>query len=541
MHNQLIPILLLLVLPALYLGHRSGLLGDHRVRWVAGIGLAGAVAWSLPYEGVDFLYLKRMKLLLAAAIAVLLLLRCYRIPWTLRAGPFRAVLTALAALAAVVYLNFFSFHGERTFVHLHDVAHYYLGAKYYAELGYSDLYTAMLRAEAELHENHFKAIEARDLRTYEQVHIRTLLQDSAPVKAAFTPRRWAEFQRDVDYFRGTLGPKHGQVLLDHGFNPTPVWALLGGSLASRVPGGSERGILLLCLLDTVLLAALFAAVAWAFGREAMLLSLIYFCVFFGSGFGWTGGAFLRFPWLFALVAGVCCYRKGRHAGAGALAALAAMLRIFPAIFAVGLACKAAAVLLRHRRLPRRTMRFFAAFAVTGLVLFGLTALLPRGWDHWGELRHNMSTHLENISPNVVGLTEILAFQRGGGPVTAEEFATLKTRRQRIYAAQLLLVLAPLALLVARLSRRQSDLGAMLLGLPLILAGLSLAAYYYIFLLLLILAFRKSSRDLALIFSVEVVAYVLLLFEDREGLLYVYRGLAVAVLYLALGLRRLPSM
>jgi hypothetical protein len=38
-----------------------------------------------------------------------------------------------------------------------------------------------------------------------------------------------------------------------------------------------------------------AAIAWAFGLEAMLLSLIVLCLLFGAGFGWTGGGFLRTP------------------------------------------------------------------------------------------------------------------------------------------------------------------------------------------------------------------------------------------------------
>ena len=86
---------------------------------------------------MDFRELKHMKGLIAAATAILLLTRSTR--------P-RADLSALATLSFLVYLNFFAFHGERTFVHLHDVAHYYLRANYYAELRHADLYTAMLRA-----------------------------------------------------------------------------------------------------------------------------------------------------------------------------------------------------------------------------------------------------------------------------------------------------------------------------------------------------------------------------------------------------------
>jgi hypothetical protein len=45
---------------------------------------------------------------------------------------------------------------------------------------------------------------------YERVHVRSFLERSDPVKASFSPERWAEFQRDVSYFREVLGPDMGQ-------------------------------------------------------------------------------------------------------------------------------------------------------------------------------------------------------------------------------------------------------------------------------------------------------------------------------------------
>jgi hypothetical protein len=448
------------------------------------------------------------------------------------------VLTALAALAGLNYTNYFAFHGHgtRAFVHLHDVVHYYLGAKYYAELGYTDLYTAMLRAEAELTDNRFQAIEARDLETYERVHIRALLRRSDPVKAAFTPERWYEFQRDVDFFRRRLdGEQYGQVLLDHGFNPTPVWAQIGGALANLVPGGSHRGILLLCLLDPLLLAVLFAAVARTFGLETMLLAVVHFCVLFGATFGWTGGAFLRYLWLAALIVGLCCLYRRRHLAAGTLLALATALRVFPVFFVVPLAFRAAAAMWTRRTLPRRYRALFGAFAATLAVLFALTALLPGGLGHWREFRANMSNHVANISPNTVGLTEALAFQRGDRKVTEEEFAALKERRRKIYRMQLAAAFVPALLVAAWLCRRRTDLAAAALALPLLWAGLSLAAYYYVMLILLVCVHRRSPERLALIFAAEAVPYVLMLFEDRDGLVFVYRGLALAFLFVALEL------
>ena len=38
-------------------------------------------------------------------------------------------------------------------------------------------------------------------------------------------------------------------------------------------------------------------------RQVLLLAAVHFCVIFGAGFGWTGGAFLRYLWFFGVIAG----------------------------------------------------------------------------------------------------------------------------------------------------------------------------------------------------------------------------------------------
>jgi len=536
MSSQLVPVLVLLVLPALYLGHRLGLLADRRVRWLGGGALLLAVALSLPFGGLDLVHLERIKLLLAAAAALLLLLRHLKLPWALERSTYRRLLGALAVLSSLVYLNFFAFHavgGGRAFVHLHDVAHHYLGAKYYAELRHADLYTAMLRAEAERYGDRFKALEARDLESYELVHIRSLLRQSDPVRAAFSPPRWAEFQSDVAYFREALGPQYAAVLRDHGFNATPVWALLGGPLARLVPAGSDTGIFLLTLLDPLLLVGLVGAIGWAFGLEALLLCVIYLGVLFGAGFGWTGGGFLRMPWLFGLVGAVCCLRRRRHATAGALLAGATLLRLFPAFLALPLLARALALVRRRRSLPRRYAAFFGSFLLTAGVLVALTGLLPRGWSHWADFRANLATHMEVISPNVVGLTQVLAYRSGPGELTREEFRALEQRRRAIHHVQLWLVFLPLLVLVARRAPREHDLSACALALPLIFVAQDLAAYYYAFLVVLVLVHRRHAERLALLFAVEAASYTLTLFEEREGLLFVYRSILLGLLFAAL--------
>ena len=546
---NLVPVLFLLILPGMFCAWRWGALRTRKGRWIVGLSAAALSALAMPWQGVGFDLLKHFKMLLAAATALLFLahfirpLNARRLDWTLG---------ILACLSLVNYVNYFSFHGEKTFVHLHDVAHYYLGSKYYAELGYTDLYTAMLRAESENHNNRFRVLEARELATYKRVHIRQLLQQSDEVKARFSSERWLQFRLDAEYFRERLDTHYGKVLLDHGFNPTPVWALGGGWLAKQVPAGSPGGILGLCLLDPVILLLSCLMVAWAFGLRAALLTVLFFCTVFGSSFGWVGGAFLRYPWFLGVVGGFCLLRKKYYGWAGAFFAVAVMLRVFPLFFLLPLVAKA--LWTATRRWPKRTqargsgrpfrsplswvsaryLRFGMSFAVVCAALFLATATLPEGFGHWSAFRTNMQLHVRNIAPNVVGLTEVLAHGwNRPGMVTAEEFEALKDRRYQIHQWQQALVFLPLCLVVAWASRRRSDLAAMILAAPLLLSGLSLAAYYYAFLVLLVIYFRSDPLRLSLIFGVEALCFSLRLFEDSDGRLFVYRTLLLVWLYLFL--------
>ena len=536
---MLVPILLLVLLPAGYFGARAGLFRRPRVAWAFAAAAVVLVAFSLPATGLDYTPVKRMTLLIAAATAALLALRRAGLGWLADRGRRLAAMGALAALAVVTYLGFLTFHGERTWVHYHDVAHYYLGSKYFDELRYGDLYTAMLRAEAEVYGDRFATVEARDLRTGDLVHIRELLQRSDRVKAAFSPDRWIDFRADVAYFRETLGRLYGGLFQDHGFNPTPVWALIGGAAANLVPAGSATGILALTLLDPLLIAGAFAAAAWAFGLETALLAVIAFCVTFGANFGWTGGAFLRFIWFFGVVAGFAALEKRRFAAAGALFGVAAALRIFPAFFALGLFFKAAADALAHGGVERGYRRFFGALAATVLALVGLSVAV-HGVDAWTGFRDNMAEHRTTVSPNMVGLTSLLAYRDGPALVTQEEFRAIRERRERIYRAQLATIFVAALVAAAAVAPFLDDVAAAALGAPLLFFGLNLASYYYAFLVVLVLAHRRHPARLALLFAAEALSHVLLLFEEKEAVLYLYRDLVLLYLFAALTLEQWRS-
>lgn len=523
------------VLPLFYFASRLGLLEKPwGRRGVIGLALA-ILALNLPWNGLDLAGVKRLNLLIAAATTLVLALRSMGAAWLASRSAYRRTLAALASLAAIGYLNFFSFHGEHTFAHYHDVAHYYLGAKYFRELGYGDLYTAMLRAEAESFDNHFKAIEARDLRSGDLVHIRVLLEESAVAKAAFTAERWADFGTDVAYFREALGPQYGKLFQDHGLNATPLWALGGGALANLVPAGSGTGILLLTLLDPLLILVTFAAIGWAFGAETTLLAIIHFCIVFGATFGWTGGAFLRFVWFFGVVVGFCCLARGRHALAGALFAVAAVLRIFPAFFMAGLLFKAAFDLIAARRVRWRAWRIMASFVGTAAVLVLMTLAAFGGLEPWRDFKHNLDRHVDTVSPNIVGLTQVFAYEQRPETVTAEELRGIREKRARLYDRLLVSVFPVAVLAVAAASMFLGDVAAAALGVPLLFVGTNLASYYYAFLVVLVLVNRGEPRRLMLIFGAEALSYVLLLFDEREAVLYIARSMILIYLFAALAL------
>ena len=529
MSGPLLPLALLAVLPALYFAFRLGLLRRRGPRLAALALAAAALLFALPAGGVDYVYLKRLNVFLALLAMLLVAARYTGGAHALSRRRYLAGLAALTAAALTVYLNFFAFHGQRTWVHLHDAAHYYLGAKYFDELGYENLYTAMLRAELETSPGRMSAHEVRDLSNNELVPPRELLLRSEEVKGAFTPERWEDWKKDVAVFRDQLGPQFATLYADHGFNPTPLWPVMGGSLARLVPAGSRTGVLLLTLLDPLLLLGAGAAVVWAFGWEAALLGAIEFCLIYGASFGWTGGAFLRYVWFACVVVSLCALRRERFLLAGVLLAVAAALRVFPIFFAVPLGLQALVLAWRERALPRPHLRFFAGLLAAGALLLLLSGAQGRGFAAWGEFRQNMSKHMDTVSPNIVGLTNALAYHQVPEMITLEEMRAEQERRAHVNHLQLLTVFVAALLFVALIVGRQDTVGAFLLGVPLLLTGLNLASYYYVLLVVLVIAWWDRPGRVIALFGLELASHAILLFEDRESLTYIYRS--VLLLYL----------
>jgi hypothetical protein len=287
------------------------------------------------------------------------------------------------------------------------------------------------------------------------------------------------------------------------------------------------------MLDPLLLILVFVAVGRTFGRIPLLYALTSFFLVFGAGFAWTGGSFLRQVWVTGVLGAACALEKRREGVAGALLGIATALRIFPAVFLAGPVLVRLWEAKESRTIPRSLMRLVGAFAATLIVVFALTATLPRGLGHWSEFRADLAVHAGTPAPNLVGLTQVLAWKPGPEEVDLAELRALWERRTTIHRVQVL-VLLPIALAaVVLLARGAGAAESIALAAPLLFIALIPAAYYWAFLPVIALAFRDRPRHVALLFAIEAVSYWVLLFEDRDGPVYILRSLLVLWLFVGL--------
>jgi hypothetical protein len=499
-----------------------------QAKWPLSLAALAAVGWVLPIDldGREAADLTRTLVALSAG-ALFLVAALKRLSSTHRT----TMLLFLAPLAFAANLNFGTLHGFRTYVHFHDVAHYYLGAKYAAELGQADLYVAMLRAQAESGKT--LPARARDLKSYGVVPTAHLLRNSGGVKAAFSPERWQSFRRDVDLFRRGMQDQFADIFVDHGFNGSPVWLLLATPVSQLAPAGDYTALEILTGLDAILMVGALAGLCWAFGLETALLVLLGYCVTFGAGFSWTGGGFLRHPWLASTLLALCCVKKQRHTAAGALFALATLLRVFPIALLVPIVARAVLTWRRSGKLPCNARRLLVGFAAASVALLMATALLPKGFFHWAEFIETMKVHASSLSASRIGLLEVLGFHGHAGTIGFDQMQALVERRNLIATGQIVLLLLPLVLLTFRLAPRLSDVAAAALGLPLIYVGLTLSSYYYSVLVVYLVAFRRRPQQWAWFFTLQGVALTLGQIETRPVLPYVYDSVLLIVLWVVL--------
>lgn len=407
-----------------------------------------------------------------------------------RARRFSVALGVLGLLGALAFANF-GWANRGRLLHVWDTYHYYVGAKYFPELGYLHLYECTAAAEAEAGDRRSVAFRSmRDLRTNREIETLDILIDPTPCTSHFSAARWEGFKRDVMWFRERAGDEQWRkIQRDHGYNATPVWTVTGHFLANLAPA-SDGFITSLLLLDPLLLLAMLFVVGRSFGWRACAVAALVLGTYLPSRFYWTGGAFLRYDWLFCMVAGVCALRRDRPFLGGGLLAYAALLRLFPAALFAGPLLAALDHFRRTRRLSLAHVHFFAGALVTVAVMVP-PSLAATG--DWGEsFVANTVKHAATPLTNHMGLPTLLSYRPD---TTARELREASPKRvwprfrearneARAEMRPVLLV-AGLGLfaLLLWVAMRKELWHAAAASLVLVPALLQLTCYYYSFIVL----------------------------------------------------------
>jgi len=410
-------------------------------------------------------------------------------------------MTALGVLGFLAYFNFGAFHFGGITVHLWDALHHYLGAKYVDELRYDGLYECIALADTE--DPRLAPVAANrvltDLRTNRMTTAADIVAHPERCRARFTARRWSDFRTDVAFFRERFPEVDWQRLTtDHGFNASPVWVLFAHPLAGGAPVTMTR-LQLLAALDPLLMLAALGALVWAFGWQRAALVAVVWGTYFPGRLWWTGGSFLRWDWLAALLGGLALLRRQRPLAAGALLAYAALSRVFPAFALVGAALALVVSTLRRRPADRAVVRLLLGAVLATTLLAPLAGVVRRG-TVWSDFARNLAKHTSVPSPNRMGLGTLLAFapagtQRAlerrpdhGGEGWEDAQARVLGDRRPLWIG---LALAGVVTIAFAL-REQPAWIACVLGLLLIPLGRPLACYYYAFVAALPLASERRA-------------------------------------------------
>jgi hypothetical protein len=227
-------------------------------------------------------------------------------------------------------------------------------------------------------------------------------------KPKFSPERWEAFKADVQFFRTASDKGYWEDMQkDHGYNPPPVWTIMGRFLAELHPA-STRYLQFLAGFDIAYLLGMFAALYWAFGWRVFAVGAIFWGCQSSAPFYWTGGAFLRQDWLFYLVFAACLVRKRYYKLAGASFVYAALLRIFPGLAVFGWLAVAGIYLVRKKRMERTHLQVLIGGVLAAAVLIPVS-LKVAGRDSYQQFyEHTLKVHDQTPLTNHMGLRVLVA-------------------------------------------------------------------------------------------------------------------------------------
>lgn len=423
-------------------------------RWAAALGTIGILFYALQ-EWLPIQHKRGVEVSKAVIAIVAAAFVFYEQHRKAQARPIaerwkKLVGIVLAMAAVTVYFDGFRF-GYPPYYHRWDQYHYYMGAKYFPELGYKNLYRCAVVALDELgtvqytldrpHGGEYAPARSSDFREEMRdpdkkirdlpgenllLPVTDLLDHPEQCRDRFTPERWDHYKKDVAFFRIVSGKEwFADMQKDHGFNPPPVWTIAGKFFSDLTGDANVLYMQFLASLDILYLIGAFVALWWGFGWRVFAVAAIFWGCQSAAPFYWTGGAFLRQDWLFFTSLSVACLRKRYFGWAGASVVYAAMLRIFPGLVIIGTLVPFVTHIVKHRRVHRDHLRMLIGGTIAALVLVPLSIVMTRQdpGEPWYQpykifYEHTIETHDKTPLTNHMGLRVIIGhkffdFQKPG--------------------------------------------------------------------------------------------------------------------------------
>jgi hypothetical protein len=352
---------------------------------------------------------------------------------------FAIILSFMCILSSVIYTNFFNFfqiypkdyiyklqRGDqplKTYTHWHEIYHYYLGAKYFPELGYNGLYEAVLLADSKSVKPMITKNFLRSLRepTYPITREEGLKRAKEEFLPKFTTERWAEFKGDLEQMKEFAADDWLDLgMFDAGYNPPPTWAVLGYNISNLISINQSEAFFdlrpswyqmeFLPLIDLAMLLILCLLIFRYFGFVYFSCFVLLFTTSYVAGMGWISGSLLRYTWFFALSLGILFLLKERFLLAGCFLALSTMDRIFPIVFAVsaGLGLIAKFLMNRNNENYKNIVNYTKAFLITAIIMFSIS-VMQFGFDSWKSFFTKIEAHNKMFFVHHIGYKRLAVF------------------------------------------------------------------------------------------------------------------------------------
>jgi hypothetical protein len=382
--------------------------------------------------------------------------------------------------------------GRPAFFEVGAVFHYYLGAKYFNEIGPFDLYACAIAADGETSQVWDAETPVRDLHIYTVVRADSLW---CP-RERFTSQRWAAFLRDVSWITATATPaKRASIVTDKGYNATPFFSVVFGQVAHvatvlRLDSARRRFIVF--NLDVIFLAIAIWIVWSSAGATIALLTLVLALGFFGN-FGRVGGNFGQYVWFSWLALAVAAWRARRPALGGAALGIAAGFQVFPVFFAIPVLLSGLrSVVRRDREGWMRPLVFSLSLVVAIGSCVAVGSASGRGAGAWRTWQQKMAVHSAYLRGEVfdIGLPNLIADalsrDRASGDSYEEDIPHSLARQAALGAHRRVWFVSAALLMVLMLAAVWSvpEEAVLALGFVPLYALLALSPYYYFALVLL---------------------------------------------------------